>query len=467
MILYSKGIDIMSNKINKKQVTEIKNDQQIISNNKKINESTEYYQILSDEKNHNLLKIFSSIILILTCVLLFYYLVILNSKAIMASGINKVYQKITTVLSALDDSKILVTPTTLDTTSEITSNNPDFNYLTNGTYSLNMGINTYHKEYYTNLLTNNGDNLLDGAFIKNTNGYYLKLNMDNEYIIKVADSNDYLNYLPYIDYLKLASSIKDIKNIIINRIEINKLKKGQENGYNYVSLNMTSSEASNLLSLIIGDIKTNHSLKNKLMNAFNADETVIDNYLDNILKKYLTVNYDTIEFKVYTSGYLAKVVGLTISTDNMERLRIFNDQNLIINYQFKEQKITYENNNLKINTPKYNGNIKINELNKDLIDLDYDINNTKGNIHLTINKDNNDYTGELLISYQNDTTTSLNLSYHLISNTNVDIPEFDNADYLTTLSEDDYLNIYNNLNKNIKNKLLNKYLIDYLQGLMA
>jgi hypothetical protein len=472
MILYSKGIDIMSKK--KSQNKTIKKDEPIIVEpiNEPINEPikndsepTEYYKILEDEKNYLGLKIFSVIIVILIIITAFYFYVFRNPKNIIMNSLNQVYNYANNILNQIDTTKLLETPTVLDTTFKINTNNPKENDLINDTFSYKLGINTYLNNYYQNLTINNLDNILDTTLYYQNSNYYLKLIMDNEYIISINSlDNDYLANISYINYAKLSSAFKDIKGIINKRIDASKIKTGKNN--DYVALNMTKSEESNLLSLIIGDIKTNHGLMLKLNNTFNCNDEQINNFLDELLKKHINSNYETIEYKIITKGIFSKIIGFTISTDNIEKLKILFDDNLTIKYQDNGIEFSYQNNIINFNYQNNKGTIKINEFDNDIGDFDYEINDNKGNIHLTINKDNNDYVGTLAISYINDYSYSIDLGYHLTSQNTIDMPEIDDIDNILYIDENTYLDIYNKINNNFKNSELKKPIIAYWESLM-
>lgn len=488
---------------NKKEIVEIKNVE--IKNNiseekkelkvkevklpeEKLEKTTEYYDILGQEKSHFFLKFFIVLLLLFIGGFIVYKFVIRDEKAIFSSGINTIYEKLANNIVKISNYSIFNESFEIDgvlTYNTTDKNNDDLN---NYSYDIDLALNKNTNNYKINLDIKNNNN-----YISSINYYYLNnkyyLNLGNNYNKTIELKNNIIdinpsiiNYLK-IDFNKLNTSAKQIKNIINSNIKRENLSKGTKeinnDTYEYVELTLSNEEYSNVISNIIDEIKNNNTLINNLSKAFNVNNESIINYLEELQKNNLKNNFNEIKFRFYTYGFMANIVGLEIITDNNQVFYYFNHDSkkdkscdncinttfeVILNYNNYLVHIDKNNNIYNVVIQKDNTNylhLVFNEINDNKIDVNYEINNNNdenyddhGNIHLEKYDKTKDKSGNFKYSYiTKDFTTSYNFDYRINNSANINL---NNTNYteVDKLNEDEYLDIQNNISKSINNKVL-------------
>ncbi len=423
--------------------------------------TNEFYNILDNDNNHLILKIISLILVILISVFAVYKLVISDSRFIVSSNITKTYETIANNIVRLSKSEIFNSNYNLTGVLSLNTTNKKYKDLNDNLYNINLNIDKDNNNYDFNL---NIDNYLDASYLISNNNTYLKLNNIYDNTIKIDSSiinydQNINNLFKNYDLNKLNNSAKQIKNIINKYINNKYITKEKNNNNTTLIITLTKEEYSTILSKIIDEAKDNNSLINNLSSALNTSKENIINYLDKIVKNNLNNNFNEIKIKINTEGLFYKTISYEILIDNKQ---VFNinlndytfkyDYNLTINF-YKEEK--YKAN--------INDNIKLtfNELDYNIIDIDYIIDNNYGNIHF--NKYNKQDNKSGNISYSlvtKDNKTSVNFDYRFENYNQINLNNI--IDY-KNISEEDYLNIENNINNQIKIKTIKKYLTDTIE----
>ena len=446
----------------------------------------EYYDILEHEKSHFFIKLLIFILILALGMFIIYKFVIRDQKAIFTSGITTIYEKLANNIVKISNIDILKDNIEIDGVLSVNTTDKNHNDLNNYLYDVTFGINKADKKYKLNVNLKEDDKT-----ITSFNYYYINdnfyLNLGDNYEKTLLLKNNILDIDPSIisytnvNYNKLNNSAKSIKNIINSNIDRNKLNKGEEtinnDKYEYVEMNLSKEDYSNLVSNIIDNIKNNNNLLNTLAEAFNTNTDIVINKLEELQKNNLKNNFNNIKFKFYTHGFMANIVGFEITIDDNQIFYYFNHDNKKDNNcdncinQIYKLIINYKNYNLyidKINNT-YNCVIKkddndylhlvFNEYSDKTIDINYENSekNTHGNIHYDSFDKSNDKSGNFKYSsIDNKNTLSLNYDYKIKDNANINL--INNYIKVEDLSENDYLTINNNISKSIKNNdIKNKY----------
>jgi hypothetical protein len=459
----------MAKKAKRKQKENNIKEKELIDNIANSNNEKDYYPILDKENNNFFLKLMLVFLVILLCLTLFYKFVILNPKAIFASGLNSSYNYLNNILNYLNKNDYLNTPTKIDGVLKMSTTDSNYKDLDNYSFDIGAGIDTENKLCDANIkFDNNNNELMNLNYYNKNNTEYLELQNIYNNIIKLRNSNviidNVMNNVKKINYSLLSKTIKSIKGIINENIEANMIKIDYKN--NYVSLSLTKEEYSKLLSNTLTDINTNNNLKQNLANSLSVDNETIDNVLNELLKISLTSNFDTIEFIYDYDGILANINTLEIKTDNKTIIKV-SSSSIYLNIDYNNYNIVLNNNeNLIIKKDDKNIiNFTFNELKLNIIDADYEKeDNTKGNIHFTLKDDGH---GNMSLSaIKNDNAYSLNYDFDILTKQIInDVDETKVID-INDVSEDDYLNIYNKLKNNTKNTLLGDYITNMVETLL-
>jgi hypothetical protein len=459
----------MAKKAKRKQKENNVKEKELIDNIANSNNEKDYYPILDKENNNFFLKLMLVFLVILLCLTLFYKFVILNPKAIFASGLNSSYNYVNNILNYLNKNDYLNTPTKIDGVLKMSTTDSNYKDLDNYSFDIGAGIDTENKLCNANIkFDNNNNELMNLNYYNKNNTEYLELQNIYNNIIKLRNSNviidNVMNNVKKINYSLLSKTIKSIKGIINENIEANMIKIDYKN--NYVSLSLTKEEYSKLLSNTLTDINTNNNLKQNLANSLSVDNETIDNVLNELLKISLTSNFDTIEFIYDYDGILANINTLEIKTDNKTIIKV-SSSSIYLNIDYNNYNIVLNNNeNLIIKKDDKNIiNFTFNELKLNIIDADYEKeDNTKGNIHFTLKDDGH---GNMSLSaIKNDNAYSLNYDFDILTKQIInDVDETKVID-INDVSEDDYLNIYNKLKNNTKNTLLGDYVTNMVETLL-
>jgi|GEM_PF-3984060 len=444
---------------NKKKTKTTPKKETVVKTEEKTNE---FYNLLDNDSNHLILKTISLILVILIGVFSVYKLVISDSRFIVSSNITKIYETIANNIVRLSKSEIFNNKYDLTGVLSFNTTNKKYKDLNDNLYNINLNIDKDNNNYDFNL---NIDNILDTSYLISNNNTYLKLNNIYDNTIKIDES--ILNYDQNINHLfkkydlnRLNNSAKQIRNIINKYIDNKYITKEKDNNNTTLIITLTKEEYSTILSKIIDEIKDNESLINNLSLSFNVSKEDTINYLDTIVKNNLNNNFNELKIKINTEGLFYKTTSYELLIDNKQVFNInLND------YTFK-----YEHNNLTINfykEDKYkatiNDNIKLtfNELDYNTIDIDYTIDNNYGNIHFNKYNKQENKSGNLSYSLvTKDNKTSFNFDYRFENYNQMNLNNI--IDY-KDISEDDYLNIVNNINNQVKIKTISKYLTDTLE----
>lgn len=438
-----------------------------IATSNELGDEAEYYQILDKENNHYFLKFFFTILVIILCLAFLYKYVILNPKAIFNSGLNNSYNYINNILNYLDSNSYFNTPTKIDGVLTTSTTDPNYKDLDNYKFNITSSIDIDNKIYNSELsfLKSNTELMNINYYVENNNDYLELTNIYNNIIqlAKTNTSDTLLNNINKIDYTLLNKSLKSIKDIINNNISYNQIKSDEKN--KYVSLSLSKEEYSKILSNVIKDIETNNKLKSDLAASFGIDVETITNKLNDLLSDTLTKSFDTIEFIYYYDSYLANVNALEVKEDNQTMFK-YDGSALYLKYKYNNYDIKFDNNQtLTI----YQDNKELitftfNELNSKTIDADYITSDSlKGNIHFNL-KDNS--YGNVTLSLINNYAYSLDFDYQITSNTTVNKVDESKVVDIKSVSEDDYLTIYNKLKNNTKDTLLGDYVTKYIESLL-
>jgi len=471
-----------TNKIEKNQ--KVNNDElDIVKVDISSERKDEYYDILEHEKSHFFLKFLITILILGLGLFIIYKFVIRDQKAIFTSGINTIYEKLANDMVKISNIDLLKDNIEIDGVLSINTTNKNNNDLNNYLYDVNIGINRADNKYKLSTSLNENEKKLTSLNYYAIDGKYY-LNLGNNYNKTLLLKNNIIdlntNYLNYsnINYNKLNNSAKSIKNIINSNIDRNKLTKGEEKinneTYEYVELKLTSEEYSNIVSNIIETIKSNNNLVEMLAQSFNTNKEIVLNQLEELQKYNLKNNFNDINIKFYTYGFMANIAGLEIKIDDKQVLYYYDydgkkdntcdncikeTYKVLLNYKEYELYIDKNNNIYNCIIKKNNSDflhLVFNEFNVDTIDINYELyeNNTHGNIHLDFYNKDKDKSGNFKYSViDNKNTTSINFDYRINNNYIINL---NNNDYIDVenLSEDDYLTIENNISKNIKNNTI-------------
>lgn len=459
-----------------------------------ISTEEEYYNILEHEKSHIFIKILIVILLLAAGMFIVYKFVIREPKAIFTSGINKIYEKAANNLFKISNSKIFNDKVDINGILTINSDDSYYKSLSNYIFDFDIGFNKDNNNYKILLDVKDSNNKKISSFdyYYLNNNYYLDFKDDYDKVILLK--NDILNinnnYLKFtnIDFNKLNTSIKSIKNIINSKIDRNKILTGEEEinneKFEYVELKLNKDEYSNFVTNIIDDIKNNNGLIDNLTLAFKTNKENIINTLNELQKKNLLNNFNDISFKFYVHGFMANIAGLSIKIDNNNKFYYFdydgdnnNCDNCIKNIHKLE--FTYNNYNIYVDNINniYNALIKkdskdyihlvFNELNDNTIDINYNNyeDNSYGNIHLDKYNESKNKGGNFKFSrvYKNN-TTSINIDYYIETNKTISL---NNNSYIKVddIHEDDYVTIENNIIDKINSKALKNYFIDLYESI--
>lgn len=429
---------------------------------KKEEKINEFYNLLDNDSNHLILKTISLILVILVGVFAVYKLVISDTRFIVSSNITKTYELLANNIIRLSKSEIFNNKYNLTGVLSFNTTDKKYKDLNDNLYAINLNIDKDNNNYDFNL---NIDNMLDTSYLISNNNTYLKLNNIYDNTIKIDESiinydQNINNLFKKIDLNKLNNSAKQIKIIINKYIDNKYITKEKNNDNTTLIITLTKEEYSTILSKIIDEAKDNDSLINNLSSSFNISKEDTINYLDTIVKDNLNNNINELKIKIYTEGLFYRTTSYELLIDNKQVFNInLND------YTFK-----YDYNNLTINfykEDKYkatiNNNIKLtfNELDYNTIDIDYTIDNNYGNIHFSKYNKQENKSGNISYSLvTEDNKTSFNFDYRFENYNQLNLNNI--IDY-KDISEEDYLNIVNNINNQVKIKTISKYLTDTLE----
>ena len=449
-------------------------------------EDNQYFEIMDKEHKHPFVKLLIFLIVIAICVFGFYKYVIWNNKGIFSSGINYTYKNIGNLIGYLNDKNIFSKPTGIDGVLSVNTNDQNYRELNKYQFNLSAKIDLENKKFNDNTDVLKDDNqLLNLSYDYQNNNNYLDLNGIYDKTIKLVNSNQWIDWIfknfKKVDYVKLNSSMNTIKGIINDNIDSNKLKLGKDtividdNSYdlNYVSLNLSKEEYSKLLVNIINNIEDNHKLMDNLGNALNVSEETIHDNLSELLKDSLIGDFKTLELKVYVNGYMANVVGLSVVIDDDEVLKTIDVNNNKINHiKYDNYDMLIVNNNVTIN--KDDNKIltaKINENSATVLDVDYVYieNKNYGNIHIERNSiSDNLIHGKISFSLVNKDNINYSFNYDYSLNTDIKIDDIDESNVIdiNKLSEDDYLNIYQQLKDKTKETIFASYINNLVESLL-
>ena len=407
-----------------------------------------------------------------------YKFVIRDPKAIFSSGINTIYEKSANSLVKLSKNSLLSNKFEINGVLTYNTTNEKYNDINNYSFDINVKVD---KENHNMKIGTEIKNTTNNNLISILNYYYLNnkyyLDLGNNYNKSILLKKDILNIdnklnLNNIDFNKLNNSMKNIKNIINSNIDRDKLVTNKinidNNEFEYVDLKLTNVEYSNLISKIIDDIKNNNTLVDNLASAFKTNNEEVNNYLNDILKNNLITNFDNITFRFYTSGFMANIVGFEIDLDNNKLFYYLNDK-LIINYDIYSLEATKDNNKYNAIIKKNNLNylsLKFNELNDNIIDVDYKNyeDNSYGNFHLNNYDKDNDKSGNLKFSQVNTKETySFNFDYRVENLNNISLTK-ESID-IDNIPEADYLETIKNVKYSFNNTSLKDYILDIVESI--
>ena len=444
----------------------------------------EYYDILEHEKSHFFLKFLITILIIALGVFIIYKFVIRDQKAIFTAGINTIYEKLANNMIKISNIDLFKDNIEIDGVLSINTTDKNYTDLNNYLYEINLGINRSKNNYKLAANLKENDQLLTSFnyYYMNDNYY---LNLGNNYDKTLKLKNNVIDfdpsYIPYtnINYNRLNECAKSIKNTINSNIKRNKLVKGEETinneTYEYVALNLSKAEYSDIVSNVLDNVKNNNYLVNNLSQAFNTDSDKILSVIDELQLQNLNIDFNNITFKFYTYGFMANIAGFEIDVDDNQVLYYFNHDSKNDNQCDNCIRQTYK---VMLNIKEYNiyidknGNVYnaiirkdnqdylhlvFNEYNENTIDVDYENyeKNIHGNVHLDFYNKNDNKSGNFKYStIDKKNTTSLNFDYRVNNNANINIST--SIVNIDDLPEDDYIEIGNNISKNIKNNVIRK-----------
>ena len=459
-----------------------------------VSKENEYYDILEHEKSHIFIKIIIVLLLLGSGLFIVYRFVIREPKAIFTSGINKIYEKAANNLFKISNSKIFNDK--VDINGTLTINNDDSYYksLSNYIFDFDIGLNKDSNNYKILLDVKDSNNKKISSFnyYYYNNNYYLDLSDDYDKTILLK--NDILNLnsnylkLTNIDFNKLNTSMKSIKNIINSKIDRNKLLTGEEEinneKFEYVELKLNKDEYSNLITNVIDDIKNNNGLIDNLSMAFKTDRENIINNLNELQKKNLLNSVNDVSFKFYIHGFMANITGLSIKVDNQNIFFYFDfdgDNNKCDNCinNIHKLEFTYNNYNVYVDyiNNVYNALIKkdnkdfihlvFNELNDNTIDINYNNyeDDSYGNIHLSKYNESDNKGGNFKYSKVcKNNNISINVDYYIETNKTISL---NNNNYIKVddIYENDYVSIENKIMDKINSKALKNYFIDLYENI--
>ena len=412
-----------------------------------IENTSEYYQILDNESNHTILKVFTVLIVLCGCLFAIYKFVIVNPVSIFKSGINKSYnniEKYLDILSRFDK------PININGVLSIDSTDNRLNKLDKYKFNLDFNIDNNSNRYNTILGINyNNEDIASLNYMILNNESYLKINNIYDNTIKL-DNYKYNN----IKVKELKDITRVLKNYLNNQITKEHLSISND-GKDYVELSLTKEELTKLISNIITNIKDNHNLCDTLIDSLNINKEELDNYLDNILKDIITNDFNNFKVRYYYEGVFANIIGMKVLIDDNTILESLNNSFVLsdsLKIEYKDNKYYVDCNNL---------NIIINQLKEQLIDLDYKYYNNSGIFHY----DMNDNHGNIKFSIVNDNSYSFNYDFNKIDSVNIELDE-DNIIDKKKIDEDDYLDIYNYIDNNFNNDFIEDLLKDLVQELL-
>jgi len=452
-------------KNNELEVKEIKSD-----------DIEEYYNILDQEKPNILLKILLLIVLFIIGIFLVYTFVIKDDKSIFSSGINRVYEISANKIVKLSKSEIFNSQFDLSGVFTLNTTNEDYSDLNDTLFNIDFKLDKLNNKYLLDVESKENDNLQSHTkYYYLDNNYYLDLGNIYDKIIKLnsnifsLDSN-IINYSE-INFNKLNSAFKGIKNIIVNNINRDNLETKEINinntNYIVVTLKLDKSSYSSLISKITYDIKENNTIMNNLVGAFNSDYESINNYLDDINKNNLNNSFNEISFSFYSSGIMSSIMGMEINIDDSQVFKYLEEKDestLNIKYDNYELYIYNKDN-------KYSGKLlkddtlyiemTFKELNDDVIDLDYKNyeDNSYGNFHLNKYSESNNTSGNIKYSIVSDSeTSSFNFDYRFEKYSDISITE----DIINQEDIEEKETIIKNIKYSFPNKKLQEF---YLKAL--
>ena len=403
----------------------------------------EFYNLLESDKNHTPFKILSIILLFIVGAFFVYKLVISDSKFIFTSNITKIYEKLANNLVKVGNSEIFNSKYNLNGVIEFNSNDKSLQEYNNYLYNINFDIDKDTNKYsFNTTIEKDNYTTLDATYLISNDKNYLKLNniyntitLDNS-IVNLDSRLQYL--LKDYDLQKLNNAIKSIKNIINKNIDKQYLNKDK----NTITLSLSKEEYSSLLSKTIDEIKDNNSIINNLASTFKISNEQITKYLDKILQNNLDNNFNNLKFIINTNGLFYKTTSYQLLFDDKEVLYLDVD-NLTFKINYNDINIDfYKEDKYKANI---NNNIYLtfNELNYDVIDVDYKLdNNIFGNIHFNKYNKKDNKSGKLIYSIvSKDIKTSFNFDYRfeqynpVVINNPVDYKSISNEDYSTIIKK--------------------------------
>ena len=456
----------MSKKRKTKKKTNKKDD--LIIKEIQVSNNEEFYNILENDKDNKFLKLLFLIILLILGSFIVHDFVIKDKKRMFTSGINKTYEVLANKLIKISRNDLFKDNLEISSALKIDSNDKELSTLSDYLYYINLDLNKNDNNYLIDLnIEKDNTNVSNIKYYYLNNQYYLNLGNNYEKTIKLDNSilniNSDLLLYNNINFNKLNTSIKSIKNIINSNINKDNLSLGNETinnkDYEYIMLSYKNDEFAKLLSKSIDDIKNNNSLISNLCTSFKTNENEINNYLDNILKNVLITKFDTLNIKYYTTGIMSSIVGLKISIDNKNIIYYINDNeySLKLNKDEKYNIVIKKDNNDYLT-------LKFKELKENLFDLDYKYfeNNATGNIHYSkFNKNNNESGNLIFTNINKDITTSINLDYQIDNYKPFNINE---TIYINELSKEDYKTIDKNIKYSLQKNIIKDYILEKIKA---
>src|SRR5574344_21821 len=430
-------------------------------------------------KHHVNLKVIIPICLIIVIILviLLYKFVVLSNKRIFSSGVNIAYSGLSKAVNKGDDINLLNGDNELDATLTFNTSDTALKEFNGYKYNVNTKLDVTNKRVSGSFdISNDSSSLINLEVDYQNEKQYLKLAGIYNKIIKIGDSddeiNEILNNAQDVNYDKLNTSVKSIKDIVNKNIADDNLVNGEEsisinnNEYKlkYVSLKLTKDEYSDLISNIINDIKSDNNLISNLKDSFGVTESDVTSKLDDILKNADVASFDHIEIKLYVDGILASIKGLDVLVDDTSKIKAImmeNDKVIDINSKYYEFKCL--NDLLTINhngTEIFTGTIK--EASDDKFDMDYTatISSSKytGNLLIETNTEDSNVSGKVSFSLitSDNTTYAFKLDYSLKNNITISEIDESNVVDMKDVTESEYTSIYNKLVANFKGTIFEK-----------
>lgn len=500
----SKETSTVEDTVSKEQVLE--HDEELVNKTTK-DDSISNYSFDENQKKKNIVPfiILAVIAFILIVGGIGYFTISKNPTNVLKGAINNAYKDFSKELKKYDKKQIdfNILEDSFKVSGDVELSGSLFKELNGEKLSYDMGLDYAKKKASIEAKINeDGKDLVDASVYFKDNKSYIKSNslFNNIYDLGEAEFDEIFDFSEFEDIINSTSNykapsvedidyvVKEFKDALIKSLDKDQMTKSKEtleiNDINVkttkITYNIDKSSAKDLFGKMADIILENDELIKKLADMTNQDKSDVKDLFKELKDKDAYEDFGKGgDFSVYTTGLTNKVVGFELNINGVKIIVRDYKDNAYIEVSEKESDIKFiitsvkekdvYNIDIKLNKEKI-ATLKVKEVNKDTIDLEYDIQyediKIKGSLKMTIKEvSNNEYKLDVDFNINYDIEGEKN-DFGVKFSANVKLKEevanidTSKATLFDDMSEDEANKILNKV-KELQNSKLYKYIDKY------